>query len=274
MNIPETSVPVPAGSTSNDDHSARRPPRARTRRPRKPAENATQSTGFADGASAPEAPRSQIKSNRPPQRRNPPNQARESSGQSEGASQKPRQARPPRKKGEDKKEGEKKEVESRTPGPSRRHKFQGKLTTTDNPGTSTDASEAAPLKPSERYRSNLPQGDDLTSTLIRSLSTPPYPDCPICFSSIHPAQPTWSCSPATPVVPSVDGQVHYCWTSFHTKCIKSWAAKSVKDVAEAWRARGEHDRVGDWRCPGCQAKREIVPSGYWYVASTRQHLRS
>ena len=39
----------------------------------------------------------------------------------------------------------------------------------------------------------------------------------------------------------------------------------MKDVAEAWRARGEHDRVGDWRCPGCQAKREVVPSGYRYV---------
>jgi transcriptional repressor NF-X1 len=27
--------------------------------------------------------------------------------------------------------------------------------------------------------------------------------------------------------------------------------------------------VGDWRCPGCQAKREVVPSGYWYVQLTR-----
>jgi hypothetical protein len=46
--------------------------------------------------------------------------------------------------------------------------------------------------------------------------------------------------------------------------ILSWADKSVKEVAEAWRARGEPDKKGDWRCPGCQAKRDAVPSGYWY----------
>ncbi|KAF9460740.1 hypothetical protein BDZ94DRAFT_1265402 [Collybia nuda] len=47
------------------------------------------------------------------------------------------------------------------------------------------------------------------------------------------------------------------------KCIVSWASKSVKDVADAWRARGEEGRRGDWRCPGCQVKRESIPSGYW-----------
>ena len=38
----------------------------------------------------------------------------------------------------------------------------------------------------------------------------------------------------------------------------------MKDVAEAWRARGEPGKKGDWRCPGCQAKREVVPTAYWY----------
>ena len=31
----------------------------------------------------------------------------------------------------------------------------------------------------------------------------------------------------------------YCWTTFQVKCIRSWASKSVKDIADAWRARGE-----------------------------------
>lgn len=106
--------------------------------------------------------------------------------------------------------------------------------------------------------------DDLTSRLILALRTAPYPDCPICFSPIHPAQPTWSCSPSIPIIRSDDaGEQQYCWTAFHVKCIGSWATKSVKDIADAWRARGEEGRRGDWRCPGCQAKREIVPSGYW-----------
>jgi transcriptional repressor NF-X1 len=126
---------------------------------------------------------------------------------------------------------------------------------------------AGSSKPQGKGRAkNLPQGDDLTSILIRDLSTPPYPDCPICFSAIRPEQAIWSCSPSISIVTSSDAQVpQYCWTSFHVKCIRSWAEKSVKEVADAWRARGESDKKGDWRCPGCQAKRETVPSGYWYV---------
>ncbi|KAF8198478.1 hypothetical protein BJ912DRAFT_951515 [Pholiota molesta] len=124
---------------------------------------------------------------------------------------------------------------------------------------------ATSSKPQGKGRAkNLPQGDDLTSILIRDLSTPPYPDCPICFSAIRPEQAIWSCSPSISIVTSSDAQVpQYCWTSFHVKCIRSWAEKSVKEVADAWRARGESDKKGDWRCPGCQAKRETVPSGYW-----------
>lgn len=129
-----------------------------------------------------------------------------------------------------------------------------------NAGLTSDSSvsKAAPsTKPSRSARA--PEPDDLTSRLIAALRTPPYPDCPICFSAIYPAQPIWSCSPSIPVI----GQEQYCWTTFHLKCIRSWAGKSVKEVADAWRARGEMDKEGDWRCPGCQAKRAAVPSGYW-----------
>ncbi|PPQ78281.1 hypothetical protein CVT25_011740 [Psilocybe cyanescens] len=142
--------------------------------------------------------------------------------------------------------------------------------------TTSDSKSNQPVRDKEPGNSrgrHLPQGDDLTSSLIRNLSTPPYPDCPICFSSIRPDHAIWSCSPSIPIVTSSENQVQqYCWTSFHVRCIRSWADKSVKDVAEAWRARGEPDRGGDWRCPGCQAKREAVPSGYWYetgVSATR-----
>lgn len=118
----------------------------------------------------------------------------------------------------------------------------------------------------KRKPSNLPQGDDLTSSLIRQFSTPPYPDCAICFSSIRPDHAIWSCSPSIPIITSSETQIQqYCWSSFHIKCIRAWADKSVKEVADAWRVRGETNKRGDWRCPGCQAKREAVPSGYWYV---------
>jgi transcriptional repressor NF-X1 len=112
-----------------------------------------------------------------------------------------------------------------------------------------------------RKRTRAPPGDDLTSILTFALSNPPYPECMICFNPILPGHPSWSCSPKE------EKDAQSCWNTFHLKCIKPWAEKSVKDTEEAWRARGE-ERKGEWRCPGCQSKREIVPRKYWWVVSS------
>lgn len=147
--------------------------------------------------------------------------------------------------------------------PRRKANFGATLTKQDEVEPPNSSTKQA-VKRSDKGKQRLPQGEDLTSTLIRELSTPPFPDCPICFSSIRPEQPIWSCSPSSPIVVSSEAQIReYCWTSFHLKCIRSWAEKSVKEVADAWHARGELSKNGDWRCPGCQAKREITPSSYW-----------
>ncbi|KAI0635276.1 hypothetical protein C8Q77DRAFT_1054207 [Trametes polyzona] len=148
-------------------------------------------------------------------------------------------------------------------------KFQGNLT------EGAPGEPVAQDAPSAKYRSAAPKKDDLTSRLIHELSTPPYPDCLICFAPITPMQSTWSCSPSHPTAAATDDEsglsekqqradanAQCCWMTFHLKCIRSWAAKSVKDVVEAWRARGE-EKEGDWRCPGCQSKRTAVPSSYW-----------
>ncbi|KAF5336563.1 hypothetical protein D9611_006507 [Ephemerocybe angulata] len=257
--IPQSSVAVEESSSSNPNR--RQAPRRR--RPRRTGENAPTSGPDVQGAAS-----NSVERPGPPRAPRQPRRTPQGNQSNQGdRPPKPRAPRPQKPKDDS----------GPTPGASRRSKFRGRLTNvpdaapTSEPSTLVpDAaltSEPSTLKPSEKYRT-LPQGDDLTSSLIRQLSTPPYPDCPICFASIHPAQPIWSCSPSTPVVPSSEGQVHYCWTSFHTKCIKAWAAKSVKEMSEAWRARGDLEKVGDWRCPGCQAKREVVPSGYWCFCNT------
>lgn len=109
---------------------------------------------------------------------------------------------------------------------------------------------------SSRKRTRAPPGDDLTSILTFALSNPPFPECMICFNPMLPGHPSWSCSPKE------EKDAQSCWNTFHLKCIKPWAEKSVKDTEDAWRARGE-ERKGEWRCPGCQSKREIVPRKYW-----------
>jgi transcriptional repressor NF-X1 len=139
---------------------------------------------------------------------------------------------------------------SRPPGHSRR---AGR----SNPGTNlTDTQAPATDANPRRKRDKAPAGDNLTSILTFSLSIPPFPECMICFNRIRPEQPTWSCSPRE------EKEAQSCWNTFHLKCIHPWAEKSVKDLEEAWRARGEEKR-GEWRCPGCQSGREIVPRKYW-----------
>lgn len=136
--------------------------------------------------------------------------------------------------------------------------------------------DASPKPPREQHKSHQSgkyhapsQKDDLTSRLIHEIRTHPYPDCAICFNSIHPAQPTWSCSPTSSI--AIDGQIalaadaetsQCCWITLHLKCVRSWASKSVKEVADALRARGEEAGESAWLCPACRTKRSSVPSGY------------
>lgn len=122
---------------------------------------------------------------------------------------------------------------------------------------------------------NLP---DLTARLIETLKMPPYADCVICWSAIHPAQPTWSCTVS-------EETNRCCWGVFHNKCIVAWSKKSncfkfmiyiaylhqylgIEETRAAYRARNE-DREGEWRCPGCQTQRTSPPGQYRSVIVTR-----
>ena len=151
---------------------------------------------------------------------------------------------------------------SQTPRPSRRARFRTTLTDAQD---TPQASSSVPRR--HRPRRSSPPGDDLTSTLTHALRTPPFPDCPICFNPIRPEHPTWSCSPPTPMTfdksdtPGGEDKTTCCWNTFHLKCIRAWAEKSVKELEEAWRARGEL-RPGEWRCPGCRATRQAIPQTY------------
>lgn len=152
-------------------------------------------------------------------------------------------------------------LEYGAPRRKRQGNFDRKLTATDD-------------KPRREERhANQPRGkywvdyaaDDLASRLIHDLRTSPYLDCIICYNPIRPLQPTWSCSPNSPIVPAETIQgTQYCWVTLHLKCVRSWASKNIADTLQAYKARGE-DKPGDWLCIGCRAKRSIEPSSYRYV---------
>ena len=102
-----------------------------------------------------------------------------------------------------------------------------------NAGLTESSTEVAPASnftgQSNKHKVSPPKGDDLTSTLIRVLSTPPYPDCPICFAVIYPAQPTWSCNP-THTTKALDDDtkekegLQCCWTKSALLCFVSSGA--------------------------------------------------
>lgn len=152
------------------------------------------------------------------------------------------------------------------PGTSRKQRFGAKLT--------TNASTAPPPPNPRPSPAPITKDMDLTSRLTasfaRSASAEDAPDCPICFNSISQGAPTWSCTPAdsknqaysADPVHVQHGGANCCWTTFHLKCIKAWATKSVTETRDAYVARGLTERSGEWRCPGCQTKRSIVPTDY------------
>ncbi|KAF4616863.1 hypothetical protein D9613_008217 [Agrocybe pediades] len=199
---PRQNRPPQQGPTG--ETSSAKPPR-RPREPRPRNEPGT-SSSVADGARPNPRPRTRR-----------PKPAAEAGG---GAEVAPNESAPPA---------------ARREGNRRRKNFGSGLTQPDqqDSASSTSASGKRPENRGGRGKSHLPQGDDLTSTLIRNLSTPPYPDCPICFSAIRPEQAIWSCSPSIRIVTSSEAQVQqYCWTSFHIKCIRSWAEKSAIGVVQ------------------------------------------
>ena len=106
----------------------------------------------------------------------------------------------------------------RTSRPQRSRKFGSQLTSSGAEGRSVNADRH---QPSKQQPAVDPDDLDLTSRLIHSFTHKDDAlDCPICFNSIHPAQPIWSCSPS----PEAGA---CCWGTFHLKCIRSWAIKSA-----------------------------------------------
>lgn len=147
------------------------------------------------------------------------------------------------------------------PQNSRRRQFGSKLTESN----AVSPSSKKPVTVTTPAAQEMDLTARLTASFSRSASAEDAPDCSICLNPIAPGAPTWSCTPQTSELDPAHaehGSSSCCWSSFHLKCIKAWAAKSVKATGDAFVARGVLDRGGEWRCPGCQTRRNIVPAEY------------
>lgn len=73
-------------------------------------------------------------------------------------------------------------------------------------------------------------------------------ECPICTSEIGRNSNVWSCK--------------ICWTVFHLTCIKKWSTNEGSTMAQQRNQGGEFASPRQWRCPGCNLPKDVLPSTY------------
>lgn len=164
---------------------------------------------------------------------------------------------------------------SSTPQRGTGRRFRGQLTTDSNQNlrpqaTSFIPASIAPTSRSSRPASrtshtNTPQHNEskLSTTLARRASRSQAPDlatrihedishtiyeCAICSNEIGRKSKIWSCNT--------------CWTVFHIGCIKKWSKNEGSAVHRPNQQDSEENIGKQWRCPGCNLPKDVLPSAY------------
>ena len=73
-------------------------------------------------------------------------------------------------------------------------------------------------------------------------------ECPICTNEVARNSKVWSC--------------RTCWTVFHLSCIKKWSTNEGSAQAQQRSENGDILPPRQWRCPGCNLPKDVLPSTY------------
>ena len=73
-------------------------------------------------------------------------------------------------------------------------------------------------------------------------------ECPICTNEVARNSHVWSCKT--------------CWTVFHLSCIKKWSTNEGSTQAQRPNENGDLPPPRQWRCPGCNLPKDVLPSTY------------
>ena len=81
-------------------------------------------------------------------------------------------------------------------------------------------------------------------------------ECPICTNEVDRNSKVWSCKT--------------CWTVFHLSCIKKWSTNEGSTQAQRRNENGDLPPPRQWRCPGCNLPKDVLPSTYmcWCAKET------
>ena len=92
-------------------------------------------------------------------------------------------------------------------------------------------------------KSNAP---DIATRTHEDISNGVY-ECPICTSEVGRNSRVWSCKT--------------CWTVFHLTCIKKWSQNEGSTLQQI--PNGEMPPPRQWRCPGCNLPKDVLPTTYF-----------
>lgn len=102
--------------------------------------------------------------------------------------------------------------------------------------------------PRTRRESNLKsKAADIATRTHEDIANNLY-ECPICTSEIGSRSRVWQC--------------RTCWTVFHLTCIKKWSTNEGSAAAQRQSQEGEVPPPRQWRCPGCNLPKDVLPSSY------------
>lgn len=73
-------------------------------------------------------------------------------------------------------------------------------------------------------------------------------ECPICTNEVARNSKIWSCKT--------------CWTVFHLSCIKKWSTNEGSTQYQQRNEDGILPPPRQWRCPGCNLPKDVLPSIY------------
>ena len=73
-------------------------------------------------------------------------------------------------------------------------------------------------------------------------------ECPICTAEVERSSKVWSC--------------HTCWTVFHLSCIEKWSTNEGSTLGHQQPRDGDLPPPRQWRCPGCNLPKDVLPSTY------------
>lgn len=123
------------------------------------------------------------------------------------------------------------------------------------PNPSRGKGKAPPVQHVARNNHARHQRDSTLKSTAPDIATRTHEDianglyeCPICTSEIGRHSKVWSCKT--------------CWTVFHLSCIKKWSTNEGSTHNQQPNRDAELPPQRQWRCPGCNLPKDILPASY------------